>query len=212
VDGSTLFIADAAADSTSGSTNGAIFSLPVGGGALSTLDDTIDRPGDVLADPSGAALWVSGFTADGEAAIFSMGTSASTPTAELTGSGLSDPTQLAVLSDGSALFVLDSLGTGGGKAAIWELDTATWAAAELEADFDVSFPGGLAVDEGDTRLFFTTIGDAGLHAIHLDGSGTESYESLAALDLPAGVTSAGSQAFVADSSSLVGSDIYLLSF
>jgi len=76
----------------------------------------IDRPGDVAVSSDGASAWVSGFTVDGTAAIFSVSLANGAATPMVSGAPLMDPAQLDESADGTMLYVSDSLAGGGGRA------------------------------------------------------------------------------------------------
>ena len=212
-DGSTVFVSDVASTTSAGLVNGGVYALPVGGGALTEIgaSGVIDLPGDVTPAHGGTNVFVSGFTADGDAAIFSVVVSTGAVSVEFTGAPLVEPLALDANEDGTRLYVLDAL-AGSGKAAIFAFTTPGFANVELARWFDVSFPGGLGVDADDSLLYYTTVGDPSLIALATDGSGFEVLDTLGVLELPAGLAVATDDVFVAEQSSLGGSDIYVLSY
>ena len=208
-DGSTVYVSDLGVPSTTGAMNGAVYSIPSGGGALTEqgADDVIDLPGDVTPAHGGSGLYVSGFTADGTAAIFAL--SGGAATVATSGGGLADPTAISVSPDGSWMFVIDSLAADG-RAAVLRYELPGFTAGELASGFQVAFPGGVGSD--DVSVYYTTVGDPGLYQMAHDGSAVTVTDTLGLMELPAGVGVGSGRVYVSELASDVGADLYLLSY
>ncbi|MBM4367017.1 MAG: hypothetical protein FJ102_12460 [Deltaproteobacteria bacterium] len=208
-DQSTLYVSDLGVVSSSGTMNGAVYSLASGGGALTELgaDDSIDLPGDVAEQHGGSGLYVSGFDSTGNAAIFSL--SGGTATALSSGGSLVDPTAIAVSPDGNWLFVIDSLAADG-RAAVIRFELPGFASMVVASGFQVAFPGGVATD--GAAAWYTTIGDPGLVEMNIDGSAMSVTDTLGLMELPGGIGLATDRVYVTEIASDQGADLYLLSY
>jgi len=120
--------------------------------------------------------------------------------------------QLDQTEDGTLLYVLDSIAGDGQRAAVMSFTTPGFAHRDVTSGFQTNFPGGLAVSDSGSTLFYTTVGDPSIMAYATDGSGTEEIDSLGLLELPTGVCTYTDAVYVAESSSLGGADIYSLSY
>lgn len=207
-DGNTLFVSDLATPSPTGAMNGAVYSLPSGGGTLTEMGtaDQIDLPGDVAVIPGGGGLFVSGFDAAGLATIFVVNGGVSVGVA---GGSLVDPTALAVAPDGSLLFVVDSLAADG-RASILSFDLPDYSPSELATGFDVAFPGGVGTD--GASVWYSTVGDPGLLEMAADGSGFSVVDTLGLMELPTGIAVDANRVYVTESAHDAGADLYLYSF
>ena len=207
-DGNTLFVSDLATPSPSGAMNGAVYSLPSGGGALTEVGtaDQIDLPGDVAVIPGGGGLFVSGFDSAGLATIFVVNGGVSVG---VSGGSLVDPTALAVSPDGGWLFVVDSLAAAG-RASILSFELPGFAPTELESGFDVAFPGGVGTD--GASVWYSTVGDPGLLEMAADGSGFSVVDTVGLMELPTGIAVGTNRVYVTESAHDAGADLYLYSF
>ena len=207
-DGNTLYVSDLAPASPTGAMNGAVYSLPSGGGTLTEVGtaDQIDLPGDVVVIPGGGGLYVSGFDADGEPTIFIVNSGV---TVGVAGGSLTDPTALAVSPDGTWLFVLDSLAADWG-ASILAFELPDYNESELASGFDVAFPGGVGTD--GASVWYSKLGDPGLLEAAADGSGFSVVDTTGLMELPAGIAVGADQVYVTESAHDVGADLYLYSF
>jgi DNA-binding beta-propeller fold protein YncE len=163
-DGSTLYVADAAAESdstTDEEDRGQILTLGTSGGAPSTLNGTIGyapRGVVVVAGGSGSdELVFAGREPDsGAQSVFKMSTSGGTPTNLVDGdSPLLDPSGVAVTKDGASVFVGDTRSGLGGKAAVYLVKGGT--AEEFLGSLDVGYPLGLALSHDESTLFVSAL-------------------------------------------------------
>lgn len=173
---------------------------------------TIDRPGDVTLAHGGSTAYVSGFTAAGQPAVFSVDLGTGAANVAVEGAPLVDPTQLDQTEDGTMLYVLDSLAADGQRAHVITFTTPGFADDVVATGFHTNFPGGLSVTESGATVFYTTLEDPSLMALATDGSGTEEIDTLGLLELPAGVCTYTDAVYVTETSSLGGADIYSLTY
>lgn len=208
-DGNTVYLSDLGVPSTTGAMNGAVYSMGSGGGALNELgaDDSIDLPGDVAEAHGGSGLYVSGFDASGNAAIFTLAGGVASVVAS--GGSFVDPTAIAVDPSGDWLFVVDSLAADG-RAALIALELPAYDQTVLASGFQVAFPGGVGTD--GASLWYTTIGDPGLIEMAVDGSAMMITDTLGLMELPGGVGVIDGEVYVTEIAHDVGADLYLLSY
>jgi DNA-binding beta-propeller fold protein YncE len=210
-DGHMLYVTDVASLTESGEMNGGVFAYDVvGGGGLSEIgvSDSIDLPGDIAIAHGGTNAFVSGFNADGEPAIFSVVLATGDTTEEFAGDPLVDPLALDVNSDGTRLFVVDSLGAGT-TGTLLAFGTSTFSSAdELVGGFEIAFPGGVAVSGDDESVYFTIIHDPAVMGVDVDGGTPVALEDGGSLELPAGLAESGDVLYIAEISSLADADIF----
>jgi Putative metal-binding motif len=217
-DGTTLYVADAAADTAGGDILGDVFAVDVQSGSLSELGagGVVDMPGDVAVSPDGLTLYITGrddVTAnelDGFPAIFSMDANGGTPVVEHVGSPLVEPLALAVSPDGATVYVVDGRAASQ-KSALLAISNNFSSSSTLATGFKVAFPAGLAVSEDGGWLFYSHIQSSGITGISRDGSTTEEL-STSGLKLPTGVASSGLNLYFSDVSDSAAADIYTLSY
>jgi len=108
-------------------------------------------------------------------------------------------------------FVVDSLAADG-RAQIIAIDTGTWVDSTIYSGFQVNFPGGVAYDDTSMMVYASTVGDPSLVSMATDGSGFEVLDTMGLLELPAGVTANADTVYLAESSSIPGTDLYALTY
>lgn len=211
-DGATLYVADVAAPNAAGVTNGAVYSLPSGGGALTELAGvgTIDLPGDVAVAHGGSSVYVSGFTTAGLPAIFAVTLSGSVSVAA-SGAPLVEPLALAASPDGEHLYVADAMASGAG-AAILRYDLPDFHGLAIADGFSLAFPGGVAVSPDSSLVYTTAVGDPALIEMSPDGTGMTVLDTMGLLELPAGVGAVSEGAYVTELSRQGDADLYLLTY
>jgi DNA-binding beta-propeller fold protein YncE len=148
-------------------------------------------------------------TSDGDPALFMV--SGGSVTTVLSGDPLVDPLQLDVSDDGAMVFVVDSLAADG-KAKLIVFDTSTWADTAIYSGFELNFPGGVTYDDAGGMVYATTLGDPSLVSMATDGSGFEVLDTMGVLELPAGIAATTDTVYLAESSSLPGTDLYALTW
>ncbi|MFZ5478952.1 MAG: hypothetical protein ACOZNI_19425 [Myxococcota bacterium] len=214
-DGATIYVTDVASETSDGKTNGGVYALDAAGGTPVEIGvaGLVDMPGDITLAHGGSSAWLTGYTPEGDPAIFSVVLSSGAVSQELVGDPLVDPLQLDSNPDGDTLYVLDSLAASG-KGAIFAFTTSGWAETTLHGWFDTNFPGGVGVNDDDSMLFFSVTGDPGLMSITTDGATLEVVDTLALMELPAGVSALADAVYVAESSSLEATDhdLYVLTY
>src|SRR5262249_14942659 len=75
---------------------------------MATAAGTFSSPLDAVLTPDGTTVYVSGYNAAGEAAIFSLTVSSGTSQTLVSGNGLVFPASLALSNDGKTLYVADT--------------------------------------------------------------------------------------------------------
>lgn len=142
-DGQTLHVADAGAND-----EGAVFSLPVAGGAVAELAAGIQRPGGIAMGPDCATLYATGRTRDGAPALFSIPTGGAAASIVYQGEPLVSPTGLHVDRDGVA-WVMDHLAHGAsGEGVLFAIPSDGSTATEVISDLRMGTPGGVSLTAG----------------------------------------------------------------
>ena len=156
-DDRTLLIADLAAD-TGGQLSGTVFSLPASGASGPTPvlpPDAIDMPGGLALDRTGARVFVSGYTADGVPAIFSMSPDGGKLAVLTQGAPLTDPGTLAIAPDQQSLVLIDNGAASDGGATLFRLTVDKPAFQTLATGLAVGYPAGLSSDSFGTEVYIT---------------------------------------------------------
>ena len=167
-DNATLYVADlgqaiddeaevaAPADGERPADAGALFMLTVETGAISALPaDGIARPSGLALSEDCATLYVTGWTAAGEPALFTLGLEGGTARTVLAGAPLVSPTGVHVDKDGVA-WVMDHLADGEqGAGVLFAVDSAGTATAVI-SDIQMGTPGGVSLDSTGTTAFMPT--------------------------------------------------------
>jgi hypothetical protein len=93
---------------------------------------------------------------------------------------------------------------------VLRFDVPGYAASTLIDGFQVAFPAGAAT-EGST-VWYSTVGDPGLHGVTVDGSAWTVADTLGLMELPGGVGLMLGGVYVTELAHDAGSDLYLYSF
>src|SRR4051812_12374079 len=142
-DGETIYVAD------SGGDNGAILSLPAGGGAVSELATSgLTRPGGLAMGPDCKTLYATGRTTSGAPALFAIQIDGGDPRTVFSGDPLVAPTGLHVDNDGVA-WVMDHLAWGAsGEGVLFAIPADGSGASEVASDLRMGSPGGVSLVAG----------------------------------------------------------------
>jgi DNA-binding beta-propeller fold protein YncE len=148
-DGSTLYVADLAAEQSEASELGAIFALPVSGGAVSDLAATgIARPAGLAMAADCKTLRITGRAEDGRAALFSMSAEGGAASIVYAGEPLVSPTGLHIDDDGVS-WVMDHLAYGtNGEGVLFAIPADGSVATEVASDLRMGTPGGVSLTAG----------------------------------------------------------------
>lgn len=143
-DGATLYVADKGANDT-----GALFAIPLAGGAVSDLGVTgIDGPAGLALAPDCATLHVTGRTPEGAPAVFRVDVAGGAAALVFSGEPLVSPTGLHVDRDGTA-WVMDHLAHGeAGAGVLFAIPADGSAATEVASDLRMGTPGGVSLTAG----------------------------------------------------------------
>jgi DNA-binding beta-propeller fold protein YncE len=186
-DGKTLYVADMGGD------DGAVLSLAIGGGTPADLGVTgVIRPGGLAMGPDCKTLYVTGRTADGMPALFSVATTGGAATVVWMGMPLVSPTGLHVDHEGVA-WVMDHLAAGkDGEGVLFAIPSDGSKADEVISDLRMGTPGGVSLTAGGGTAVMPTRdhdGNAQLTSVDI---ATGEMKQLPATDMidPAGLRTA----------------------
>lgn len=161
-DGTKLFIADPAADE-GGDDGGLIFVLDAAGGDPAPLDGTAGyhpRSLEVAIEGTSENVYFTGRAPTGEIGVFKVATTGGS-VSPVAVSGLSDPSGIAIASN-LDLFVVDTVGSGNGLAAIKQIASGGSTASTLTPNLHVGYPAGIAISEDDGKLYVSGLDPATL--------------------------------------------------
>lgn len=155
-DGDAIYIADL------GGENGAILSVPSGGGAASDLGATnIIAPGGLAMGPDCKTLYATGHTTDGRPSLFSLTTGGGTAQVVYAGAPLVSPTGLHV-DDMGVAWVMDHLAAGAnGEGVLYAIPSDGSAATEVVSNLHMGTPGGVSLTAGGGTAVMPTRDDQG---------------------------------------------------
>lgn len=162
VDGTKLFIADPAADEA-GDDGGLIFVLEAAGGNPAPLDGTAGyhpRSLEVAKDGTSENVYFTGRAPTGESGVFKVAVAGGS-VSPVAVAGLSDPSGIAISST-QDVFVIDTVGTGNGLAAIKRVASGGSTATTLTPNLHVGYPAGIAISEDDSTLYVSGLDPATL--------------------------------------------------
>lgn len=191
-DGKTLYVADLATTNAEDTQVGGVLALPTSGGAVSDLGGAITRPAGLAMAADCKTLLVTGRTAEGQPALFSMSIDGGTASTIYAGEPLVSPTGLHVDTDGVA-WVMDHRAAGAaGEGVLWAITRDGSSITEVASDLRMGTPGGVSLTAGGGTAVMPTRdreGNAQLTTVHI---ATGETLQLAAPDLidPAGIRTA----------------------
>jgi hypothetical protein len=196
-DGSQLYIADAGTgdgnDGTPDTQAGAILEMAAGGGQLSTLTAAIAHPSGLAMGPKCDTLFVTGRTAEGIPALFSLPIGGGSPTVVWMGAPLVAPTGLHVDDQGVA-WVMDHLAVGSsGEGVLFAIPSDGSApASEVVSNLRMGTPGGVSLTAGGGTAVIPTLDASGKGQLTTVDIGTKEVNQVAAPDMlePAGLRTA----------------------
>jgi len=195
-DGSTLYIADAGTgdgnDGTPDDQEGAIFSLPAGGGTLTALLSTgIVHPHGLAMGPDCDTLYITGWTPDGLPALFTLKPGGA-PQLLHSGAPLTAPTGLHVDKDGVA-WVMDHLAVGSaGEGVLFAIPSDGGAVTEVASNLRMGTPGGVSLVAGGGTAVMPTLDASGKGQLTAVDIATGETTQIPATDMlePAGLRTA----------------------
>jgi DNA-binding beta-propeller fold protein YncE len=161
-DGDELYIADlGTGDQTTAPTAtslGAILTMPVGGGTVSQLNASdIVRPEGLAMGPDCKTLYVTGHTADGTPALFTVPAVGGAASIVWSGAPLVSPTGLHVDTKGVA-WVMDHLAVGqNGEGVLYAIPSSGASADEVISNIHMGTPGGVSLTAGGGTAVIPTI-------------------------------------------------------
>jgi hypothetical protein len=164
-DGSTLFVADLAYDA-----NDADAELDVGTSALYTFDVTSNQLAPLaatgVAEAAGLAmgpdcdtLYVTGFTADGLPALFTVPAAGGSATVVKAGEPLESPSGVYVDKD-SVAWVMDQLPSNPLGGGLWAIDVEGITMTVVDG-LDISEPAGVSLTAGGGTAVIPVVGEDG---------------------------------------------------
>lgn len=191
-DGATLYIADLAAVSNRDSQIGGVLATSTAGGAVTSLGGDIVRPAGLAMGPDCKTLFVTGRTAEGLPALFSMSIDGGAASIVYSGDPLVSPTGLHVDTDGVA-WVMDHRAAGaGGEGVLWAIPRDGSRADEVASDLRMGTPGGVSLTAGGGTAVMPTRDREGNAQLTTVNIATGETIQLAAPDMtdPAGLRTA----------------------
>ncbi|MEO8704579.1 MAG: hypothetical protein ABI867_31280 [Kofleriaceae bacterium] len=192
-DGATLYVADMAAEQSEEIELGAIFALPIAGGALTDLAASgIARPAGLAMAADCKTLGITGRAEDGRAAVFSMSTDGGAASITFAGDPLVSPTGLHIDNDG-VRWVMDHLADGAnGEGVLFAIPADGSAATEVASDLRMGTPGGVSLTAGGGTAVMPTLdksGNAQLTSVNI-ATGEVTQLAAPAMTDPAGLRTA----------------------
>ncbi len=150
-DGKTLYVADGSAENgPEGEEDGAVFTLPVSGGAPSVLGGTGGKNPRGI-EVHGDSVYFTG-KFEGKAAVYKTGLAGGEPQALVSGEPLREPSGIAITKNGDVYFV-DAYADNASGAAV--LKVAGGKAEIVRDGFAVGHPAGLAAVSDDSALLLS---------------------------------------------------------
>ena len=189
-DGKTLYVADIGGDA-----GGAVLAASTSSGAVSDLGASgIDRPGGLAMGPDCKTLYVTGHTADGMPALFTLPITGGAASAVWQGAPLVSPTGLHVDDQGVA-WVMDHLAAGAaGEGVLFAIPSDGSGATEVISNLKMGTPGGVSLTAGGGTAVMPTLdhdGHAQLTTVHIASGAMEQVPAPDMID-PAGLRTARS--------------------
>lgn len=155
-DGKQLFVADPGADA--GNDKGAIFVVPVGGGAPVALmgsEDALPRSLEVAQEGGKDVVFFTGTDkSDGQPGVFKIPATGGAVTAVLKGAPFRDPAGIAIAKNGD-LYVADTVASARNTADI--LVISGGKATPVLQGVHVGYPCGVALTTDDSALFISAL-------------------------------------------------------
>ncbi len=157
-DGETLYVADA------GGEDGAVLSIPTGGGALTALGTAgLTRPGGLAMSSDCKTIMVTGRTTAAAPALFALSLDGADPRIVFSGEPLVSPTGVHIDKDGVS-WVMDHLAHGTtGEGVLFAIPADGSGATEIVSDLRMGTPGGVSLTAGGGTAVMPTR-DADGHA------------------------------------------------
>lgn len=186
-DGATLYIADMGGD------DGAVFSTPTDGGAITDLGVTgIIRPSGMAMDADCKTMHLTGRTDDARPALFSLSIDGGAASLVYGGDPLVSPSGLHIDTDGVS-WVMDHLAAGAnGEGVLWAIPKDGSTVTEVASDLRMGTPGGVSLTAGGGTAVIPTRDHEGAAQLTTVNIKTGELLQLAAPDMqdPAGLRTA----------------------
>lgn len=161
-DGTTIYVADPAADPEDDGIEGAIFSIPAAGGAPATVSISgLVEPNALALNAAGDQLFASGRTSAGAPAIFRAIRSGGAAVTIASGAPLVAPTGLFVDPSG-LVWVLDHLAEGDAGPGVLFTVSSAGVVTEIASGLSLGTPGGVSTTAGGGTVIVGTRDEEGL--------------------------------------------------